>query len=79
MKRKKGKRITAICIAVAAVICAYNGVSYFQKKQRADNSYKHMQQRKKAGKRGALNTHTEPVQKACGLRRLHRLPGIFLY
>ena len=40
MERKKGKGIAAICIAVAAVICAYNGVSYFQKKQRADNSYK---------------------------------------
>ena len=40
MERKKGKGIAAICIAVAAVICVYNGVSYFQKKQCTDNPYK---------------------------------------
>lgn len=52
MKRKKGKRITAICLAVVAVICVYNGVSYFQKKQRADNSYKAYAAKEESRKEG---------------------------
>ena len=77
MERKKG--IAAICIAVAAVICVYNGVSYFQKKQCADNPYKEYATKEKAGKRGVLNTHTEPAQRECGLQRSLHLMKIFPY
>lgn len=52
MKRKKGKRITAICLAVVAVICVYNVVSYFQKKQRADNPYKAYAAKEESRKEG---------------------------
>lgn len=52
MKRKKGERITAICLAVVAVICVYNGVSYFQKKQRADNPYKAYATKEESRKEG---------------------------
>ena len=54
MERKKGKGIAAICIAVAAVICVYNGVSYFQKKQCADNPYKEYAAKEKSRKAGSF-------------------------
>lgn len=54
MERKKGKGIAAICIVVMAVICAYNGVSYFQKKQCADNPYKEYAAKEKSRKAGSF-------------------------
>ena len=54
MERKKGKGIAAICIVVMAVICAYNGVSYFQKKQCADNPYKAYAAKEKSRKAGSF-------------------------
>lgn len=54
MERKKGKGIAAICIAVVAVICVYNGVSYFQKKQCADNPYKEYAAKEKSRKAGSF-------------------------
>ena len=79
MERKKGKGIAAICIAVAAVICVYNGVSYFQKKQCADNPYKEYAAKEKSRKAGVLDTNTEPAQRGCGLQRSLHLMKIFPY